>query len=124
MERREMIKKIVDTEGAVILMDGEQNVVTLRTAFDPADGSIKLSIDGKLRTDVQVYLASELGFYAVAAGVRSMEVDCGKITAVSPGCFGELLNVKIKMTGQGKSVQFLNKPDCLIGREKLMGKKL
>lgn len=119
-----MVKKIVDTEGAVILMDGEQNVVTLRTAFNPADGSIKLSIDGRLRTDVQVYLASELGFYSVAAGVKSLEVDCGKITAVAPGCFGELLNVKIKMAGQGKSIYFINKPDCLISREKLMGKKL
>lgn len=119
-----MMKKIVDTNGTVMLMDGEQNVVSLKTAFNAADGSIKLGIDGRLRTDVQVYLASELGFYSVAEGVRSLEVDCGKITAVSPGCFGELLNVKIKMAGQGKSVTFINKPDCLISREKLMGKKL
>lgn len=118
------MKKIVDENGTVLLKDDEVTVVSFETTFNSDDGSLELTIDGNLRTDTQVYLASELGFYSVAPGVKKLEVDCGKLTAISPGCFKELLDVSIKFTAQGKIINFINKSNCVLSKEKLMGKKL
>lgn len=118
-----MIKKTVDNSGAIILKDGENTLFKLITELDREERNVKISLEGILRTDVQVYLGTELQFYA-AANLKGVEVDCGKLTAVSPGCFGVLLDLKIKMAEKNAAAVFINKPECLVNMEKLMGKKL
>lgn len=118
-----MIKKNVDSNGTIFLADGEKNVLSIVTSVDREQGKLKVAFDGMLRTDVQPYLGTELQFYS-AADINQIEIDCGKLTAVSPGCFGELLDLKIKMAEKKAAISFTNKPDCLCGMEKLMGKKL
>ena len=118
-----MISKKVDEHGTINMIDGEKHVMSLSTAFDRERGLLQVTIEGNLRTDVQPYLGTELQFYS-AADIPQIEVDCSKITAVSAGCFGELLDLKIKMAGKNAVINFVNKPDCLTRTEKLMGKKL
>lgn len=118
-----MIKKSVDSNGSIFLADGEKNVVTIYSSVDREQGKLKLAFDGMLRTDIQPYLGTELQFYS-AANIDQIEIDCGKLTAISPGCFGELLDLKIKMAEKKAAISFTNKPDCLCSMEKLMGKKL
>lgn len=118
-----MIKKTVDSNGAMILKDGENIIFSLTTELDLAEKSARILLEGNLRTDTQAYLGAELQFYSVAA-LNRLEVDCAKLSAISPGCFGELLDLKIKTAGKNAGAAFLNKPDCLLNMEKLMGKKL
>lgn len=118
-----MIVKNVDSNGIISLTDGEKMVLSIATSVEREHEKLSVAFDGMLRTDVQPYLATELQFYS-AADINKIEIDCGKLTAVSPGCFGELLDLKIKMTEKKAEISFNNKPDCLCSMEKLMGKKL
>lgn len=118
-----MIKKSVDSSGTIILTDGSAQIATIATSLNKKKGIAKLTLEGVLRMDTQAYLGTELQFYE-AAKLARIEVDCGGVTAIAPGCFGELLDLKIKVSYNGGTIAFLNKPDCIVNMEKRVGKTL
>ena len=118
-----MIKKKVTTQGVVLLKDGDSTVASIGAELCNDRSLLKVTLSGVLRTDVQPYLSIELQFYS-EMDVPRVEVDCSKLTAVSPGCFGELLDLKIKQSEKSTIVSFTNKPECVCIMEKKMGKKL
>ena len=118
-----MISKNVDKNGTMIMTDGEAQVMSLAASINKESGILSVALSGNLRTDVQPYLAAELQFYA-AAGIKRIEIDCGKINAIAPGCFGELLDLKIKMTKENGVISFFNKPEAITSFENRTGKRL
>lgn len=118
-----MIKKTVDSSGTVILSDGDKKIASIATELDKEKAAVKLTLEGILRTDMEAYLGTELQFYE-AVSLRQIEVDCGGVTAIAPGCFGLLLELKIKTSQSGGKTAFLNKPECIVKKEKDLGKVL
>lgn len=118
-----MVKKVVNALGSIQLLDGDNCVTHLETTVDKEKRSVMLKITGTLRTDVQVYFGTELSFYKVAP-IKELLIDCSELKAISPGCFGELLDAKIQMQEKKGKFEIISKPECLLRMEKLMNKKL
>lgn len=118
-----MIKVIVPDSFTTCFNDGSKDIAVLRSAQDPARNTVGLKVSGILRSDLQVHLGAELQFYGAACPM-ALEVDLAEVSAIAPGCFSELLDLKVKLQNRGIPVAFTEKSAAVAALEQKIGKKL